>query len=155
MGQAMNRVQGQSSPPISDEFRQALEEIRLGRSLPAALETIIVRTANYDHALVVSAIQTQLEIGGNIAEVLTNIALMIRERVKLKGEISVASAEGRLSAVVLLALPVGMGLLIRVMNGTYLDPLFTTNEGKLLLGMAAVLMIVGGLILNKLVAIEV
>lgn len=154
-GQAMNRVRGQTTPPLSDEFRHALEEIRLGRSLSAALETMVVRTANYDLALVVSAIQTQLEIGGNVAEVLSNIASMIRERVKLKGEIAVASAEGRLSAIVLLAMPVGMGLLIRVLHPTYLNPLFGTPEGKLLLIIGGALMLVGGLILNRLTAIDV
>lgn len=155
VGQAMKRIQGQTTPPIAEEFRHALEEVRLGRSLSAALETMVVRTGNYDLTLVVSAIQTQLEIGGNLAEVLSNIASMIRERVKLKGEIAVASAEGRLSAVVLLAMPIGMGLIIRVMNGTYLDPLFNTAEGKLLLIFGAALMVAGAAILNRLTAIDV
>ncbi|MEN6304782.1 MAG: type II secretion system F family protein, partial [Armatimonadia bacterium] len=155
VGQAMNRVQGQMPPPIATEFRNALEEMRLGRSLADALETMVARTSNYDLALVVSAVQTQLEIGGNIAEVLSNIASMIRERVKLKGEIAVASAEGRLSATVLLAMPVGMALVIRIMNGSYLDPLVSTAEGRLMLATGAALMVLGALILNKLTAIEV
>jgi tight adherence protein B len=155
VAQGMNRIQAQTGPPIAEEFRRSLEEIRFGRSLSAALETMVVRTANYDLALVVSAIQTQLEIGGNMAEVLEKIATMIRERVKLKGEVSIAAAEGRLSAAILVAMPFVMGLAIRAMNPSYLEPLTGSAEGRILLIVAAVLMIVGAWILSKLTAIEV
>lgn len=155
VGQAMHRVQTQCTPPISEEFGRAIEEIRFGRSLSVALETMVIRTANYDLALVVSAIQTQLETGGNMAEVLAKIATMIRERVRLKGEVAIASAEGRLSAAILLAMPFVMGFAIRFMNPSYLNPLVTTPEGKVMLVIGISLMLLGAWVLNKLTSIEV
>jgi len=154
VGQAMTLIQGQSGPPISQEFQRSLEEIRLGQSLSAALESMVLRTGNYDLALVVSAIQTQLEIGGNMAEVLERISAMIRERVQLKTEIAIAASEGRISSIVLLALPIVMATLIHIVNPHYLEPLTTTMFGRVILGGAIGLMILGGAILNRLTAIE-
>lgn len=154
VGQAMHRVHAQTGPPMADEFGRALEEIRFGHSLADALEGMVSRTNNYDLALVVSAIQIQLDVGGNMAEVLDKIGNMIRERVRLKGEITVAASEGRLSSVVLLALPPAMGILIRVLNPHYLDPLLTTPTGKLMLAGGVVLMLVGAWILNRMTAID-
>lgn len=153
--QGMSRVQAQTMPPISQEFGRTLEEVQLGRSLSDALETMVARTDNYDLALVVSAVQTQLETGGNMAEVLAKISSMIRERVRLQGEINVASSEGRFSAVILIALPIGLTLLLRVMSPAYLQPLVTTGEGKLMIVAAVTLLISGALILRRLVAIRV
>lgn len=155
VGQAMHRVQAQSAPPLAEEFGRALEEIRLGRSLADALEGTVLRSANYDLALVVSAIQTQLEVGGNMSEVLEKIASMIRERVRLKEEVAIAAAEGRLSAVVLVAMPLVMVLLIRILNPQYLDPLTGTYVGRLMLATAGVLMVLGALVLRKLTTIDV
>jgi tight adherence protein B len=116
---------------------------------------MVARTANYDLALMVCAVQTQLETGGNMAEVLGKIASMIRERVRLQGEISVGSAEGRFAAVILIALPIALLLLLRIMSPNYLEPLFTTTIGQLILGAAGLLMIVGAIILKRLTTIRI
>lgn len=154
-GQALNRVHAQMLPPVADEVGRTLEEIRFGRSLATALEAMVARTGSYDVALVVSAIQTQLETGGNMSEVLDKIAAMIRERVWLKGEITIAASEGRLSAIVLVILPIAMTLLIQTLNPSYLKPLFATSTGHIMLGIAILLMLVGSWSLHRLTSIEV
>jgi tight adherence protein B len=155
LNQGIKRAQTQTLPPLSEEFARTLEEVQLGRSLSDALETMVVRTNNYDLALVVQAVQTQLEVGGNMAEVLGRIATLIRERVKLQGEINIASAEGRLSAIILTGLPIGVGLFIHFVSPRYLDPMFHTHIGRVIFGSAAGLMILGVLLMRRLIAIKV
>jgi len=155
LAQAMKRVQGQTQPPFADELSRALEEVQLGRSLAESLDGITTRTANYDLTLLVSATQAQLETGGNMAEILDKIATMIRERVKLQGEIAVSTAEGRLSTGILLGLPVGMILLLRMTNPTYLLPLVQTAEGRVIALAAAAMMVTGAMILRRLTCIRV
>jgi len=148
-------IASQMHPPISEEFFRVVEEVQFGTSLSAALDNLIDRTQDYDLELVVSAVQTQLEIGGNLAEILDNIGGMIRERVKLSGEIAAATAEGRLSASVLLALPFGVAFLLNISNPTYMDPLFTTSLGNILLAIGGGLMVLGAIVIKKLVTIDI
>lgn len=154
ISRGLELVRSQMHPPISEEFGRVLEETQFGISLPEALDGIIVRSANYDVELVVAAIQTQLELGGNLAEVLTNISGMIRERVKLSGEIAAATAEGRFSAGILLAMPIAIAFAINIINPGYIEPLFTTTLGMIMLGVGGVLMVTGALIIRKLIAVE-
>ena len=154
MGQAMTLVRAQMPPPISVEFGRVLDEVTFGRSLEEALSNLIVRTQNEDLELIVVAVQTQMALGGNLAEILNNIADMIRERVSLAREIAVASAEGKLSAYILLALPLLMGVGIQLINPGYLTPLLTNTLGHLLLGAGGLLMLSGALIIKRLVIIE-
>lgn len=153
-GQAMKLVQAQMPPPISAEFGRVLDEVTFGRSLDEALSNLIVRTRNEDLELIVVAVQTQLALGGNLAEILDNIAGMIRERVQLSREIAVASAEGRLSAYILVMLPLLMAAGIQFLNPGYLNPLLTNSLGHLLLGTGGVLMLSGALILKRLITIK-
>ena len=151
----MQLVESQMHPPISVQFGRVLEEVEYGISLPEALDGIVLRTRNYDVELLVAAVQTQLELGGNLAEVLGNISGMVRERVKLQGEISTATAEGRLSAGVLLVMPFAMALIIQMINPGYLAPLFNSFLGLLMTGIGMGLIVIGGLILRKLVTVEI
>ncbi len=155
IARGLKLIETQMHPPISVEFGRVLEEVSFGISLPDALDGIVMRTNNYDVELLVAAIQTQLELGGNLAEVLDNIAEMVRERVRLSGEISAATAEGRLSAGILVAMPFAIGVIISIISPGYLQPLFTTPLGLLLLGVGAVLLLVGGLILKKLITVDI
>lgn len=90
-----------------------------------------------------------------MAEILDKIATMIRERVKLQGEIAVSTAEGRLSTTILLGLPIGITLLMRAVNPGYLDPLVQTVEGRYIAGAAVVLMVTGAVMLQRLSAVRV
>ncbi len=148
-------IASQMHPPISEEFFRVVEEVQFGASVSEALDHLVDRTQDYDLELVVSAVQTQLEIGGNLAEILDNIGGMIRERVKLSGEIAAATAEGRLSAGILLALPFGIAFVMNITNPGYMDPLFTTKLGHLLLFTGLVLMGLGAIVIKKLVTIDI
>ena len=147
-------IQTQMHPPIAEEFGRVVEEVQFGASLAEALDNLIVRTDDYDLELIVAAVQTQLEVGGNLAEVLGNIGYMIRERVKLSGEVAAATAEGRLSAGILLAMPFGIAFAVNLLNPGYLAPLFNTQLGLMLIGAGGGLMLMGGLIIKKLVDVD-
>ena len=144
----------QLGPPITEEFERVVDEVRLGQSLDRALDHLLDRTGNYDLELIVSAVQTQLSVGGNLAEVLDNISSMIRERVRLSGEIAAATAEGRMSAVILGGMPFAMAFLINIVSPGYITPLFHSGFGLVLLGVAGGMMLTGILIIKKMLDVD-
>ena len=148
-------VASQMHAPISEEFDRLLREVRVGISVTEALDSMLTRSNSYDLELVIAAIQTQLTMGGNLAEVLDNIAGMIRERVRLQGEINAATSEGRMSASILVAMPIIMGVAISVINPTYMEPLFTEKLGLMMLGGAGLLMLAGMAIIHKMLDIDI
>jgi tight adherence protein B len=152
---AMQVVRTQMHPPIAHELGRVVDEVQYGIPMEHALDNLIARTGSYDLELIVAAIQTQLTVGGNLAEIFDSIAEMIRERVKLLGEMQAATAEGRLSAGILVAMPFGMALIVNTMSPGYLAPLFHTQLGLVLIGVGASLMVVGGLVMRKLIDIDV
>lgn len=147
-------VVAQMDPPITEEFEHVVDEVRLGQSLEVALSHVTTRTGNYDLELIMSAVQTQLAIGGNLAEVLDNIAGMIRERVRLAGEIAAATAEGRMSATLLGGMPFAMAFLINMVSPGYISPLFHKPLGLAMLGVAGGMMLVGILVIRKMLAVD-
>ena len=148
-------ISSQMHPPISEEFRRVLQEVQVGISVSEALGNMLMRTASYDLELVVAAVQTQLTMGGNLSEVLDNISSMIRERVRLQGEINAATSEGRLSAAILVAMPFGMMLLLSIVNPNYLQPLFHERAGIMMLIGVGLLMVSGLVIIRKLLDIAI
>ncbi len=148
-------VSSQMHPPISEEFQRVLQEVQVGISVSDALDGLLMRSDSYDLELVVAAMQTQLTMGGNLSEVLDNIAGMIRERVRLQGEIDAATSEGRMSAGILVAMPIGMALVISVVSPGYLDPLFQERLGLMLLMGAGGLMLTGIIIIKKMLDIDI
>jgi tight adherence protein B len=152
---AMQVVRAQMHPPIAEEFGRVVDEVQYGIPLELALDNLVARTASYDLELIVSAVQTQLAVGGNLAEIFDSIAEMIRERVRLLGELQAATAEGRLSAGILLAMPFVMAFLVNIMSPGYLAPLFKTQLGLIMVGMALLLMGFGAIVMRKLIDIDV
>ena len=148
-------VASQMHPPIAEEFERMLREVQVGISVSEALDNMLARTDSYDLELVVAAVQTQLTMGGNLSEILDNIAGMIRERVKLQGEINAATSEGRMSASILVAMPIVMAVAISVINPGYLNPLFTTKMGLMMLIGAGLLMATGIVIIKKMLDIDI
>jgi tight adherence protein B len=144
----------QMGPPITEELERVVDEVRLGQSLDLALTHVLDRTGNYDLELIISAVQTQLSIGGNLAEILDNISGMIRERVRLAGEIAAATAEGRFSAFILGGMPFALALLINVVSPGYMAPLFGSPFGLMLLGAAGGMMLMGILVIKKMLDID-
>jgi tight adherence protein B len=153
--QSIDLVVEQMSPPVSTEFARAQTEIRLGRSVEDALGTVAKRTQSEDFTWVVTAIGIQRDVGGNLAEVLDVVAATIRDRGALKRQISGLTAEGRLSAWILMLLPFVLVGLIAVVNPVYLSGLFATVPGLIMVFIGGALLIIGAIWLRNVVTIEV
>lgn len=152
---AVQLIGSQMQPPIADEFRRLGAEVQMGMSTEDALNNLVERTRCYDLELLVAAVQIHLTVGGNLSEVLDNISGTIRERVRLQGEIAAATAEGRMSAAVLLAMPFAIAIVINIINPGYIRPLFTTPIGLALTLTAGVLMGIGAMVIRRMIEIDV
>ena len=153
--QSVDLVVEQMAPPVSTEFARAQTEIRLGRAVEDALESVAERTQSMDFTWAVTAIGIQRDVGGNLAEVLDVVAATIRDRGALKRQIAGLTAEGRISAYILIGLPFVLLFLLSVVNPEYLGSLFTTGPGLVMLLIGAVLLVIGGIWLRNIVTIEV
>lgn len=128
--QAMDAVGREMPPPISIEFRRVVREIGLGIDNDRAFNNLLRRVPSDDLDLMVTAISVQQEIGGNLAEILEIIGYVIRERIRIKGEIAVLTAQGQLSGYIISALPVVMGLLLYAMNQEYIGRMIFTCDAR-------------------------
>ncbi len=153
--QGVDTVVRESTGPMGAELNRALVEARLGVPIEDALETVATRMGSVDFAWVVMAIRIQREVGGNLAEVLTQVAATMRERERLRRQVEVLSAEGRLSAVVLGGLPVVFIVYLVLVRPEYIGLLVTTPLGILMIIMGVTLLAVGTLWLRKVVKVEV
>jgi Flp pilus assembly protein TadB len=153
--QALDAVVREDSQPIAGEFSRALAEARLGGRLEDGLEAVATRMNSDDLHWTVLAIRIQEGVGGNLAEVLLTIAGTIRERGYLRRQVRALSAEGRLSAYVLIALPLVVGAWLFIGSKGYMRPLYTTHLGEFLLLIASVLVVVGTLWMRKMIKIEI
>jgi tight adherence protein B len=152
--QAMDAAARQGDPPMSAELNRALIESRLGMPTEDALERIGDRMESADFSWVVMAIRIQREVGGNLAELLMTVAETLRERERLRRQVQVLSAEGRLSGIILGLLPVAFAAYLAVARPDYLRPL-TTPFGIVLSVVAMVLMVVGTIWVARVVRVEV
>ncbi len=149
--QAIDALVQEAASPTRDEFQRALFETQLGHTLPTALRSLAARVRSEDFDWVVQAIEIQREVGGDLAGVLDNVTRTIRDRTRVRRQIDTLTAEGRLSGIVLLALPVVVMLFIAVVNPSYLTDLFTTFAGTVMLIIGGSLMVVGALWLRRIV----
>jgi tight adherence protein B len=155
LNQAIGSVVREGTRPTAEEFGRALTEVRLGAELEDALDGLATRLRCYDLSLVVMAIRTSREVGGNLAEVLQITAMTMRERSQLRQQVKVLSAEGRISAKVLIALPLVMAAYLLVFKRGYLNPLVNTGVGIVLFAGGGLLLGIGSFWLSRLVKIEV
>lgn len=153
--QGMELVSEEAPHPISSEFRRMLRETNLGYPLEAALDGMSERVPSEDLDLVITVVKIQRQIGGNLAEILDKIVHTIRERLRIKGEINTLTAQGKLQGIILTLLPPSMAVGIYMMNPEFMLPLFTTVLGKLMLGVAFILQMMGGFMIKKIVEIKV
>jgi tight adherence protein B len=153
--QAMNAVATELPPPISDEFRRVVQEMQLGLSMQQAMHNMLRRIDSDDLDLMITAINVQREVGGNLADILDVISFTIRERVRIKGEIRTLTAQGRASAYVITFLPIGLTLLLLVLNRDYMMRLFTHVCGWIMVGTGILLIASGAFALMKITDIEV
>jgi tight adherence protein B len=153
--QAVDAVVRQGTPPIADELRKALVETRLGAPIEEALDDVADRMDSKDFRWVVMAIRVQRQVGGNLAEVLSNTAATLRERERLRRQVQVLAAEGKLSAYILFGLPIVFALYLELVRPEYIKPLLTDPIGWVMLSGMAILLTVGGFWLRKVVKVEV
>jgi tight adherence protein B len=153
--QAMNTVAKNASPPISEEFGRATREIALGIPVDDALQHMVQRNRSEDFDLMVTAVQIQRAVGGNLAEILDTIAHTIRERVRIHGEIRTITAQARLSGIIITLLPIGLALFLFFVQPSYFAPMVKHTLGWVMLGTGAFSIMVGTAIIQKIVRIEV
>jgi tight adherence protein B len=159
--QAMESVAKEMPAPISEEFRRVVQEVTLGVSTEKALDNLVRRIPSDDLDLVVTAIKVQREVGGNLAEILDTISHTIRERVRIKGEIRVLTAQMKFSGIFLSLLPIFLFIAIYIINREYISILIDRESntpfpcGYIAIALAIVLIIVGYLVMNRFTKIEV
>jgi tight adherence protein B len=155
LAQALDAVVREDSQPAAGEFSRALAEARIGASVEDALDAVAVRMDSVDLRWTVMAIRIQREVGGNLAEVLSQTVATMRERASLRRHVRALSAEGRLSGYVLIALPLTLAAWLFLTDRSYLRPLWTTPLGVLLVIVAAVLFVIGVIWMRAAVKVEV
>jgi tight adherence protein B len=155
LASGFNLVAHEMSDPIAGEFSRTFEEQNLGKPLEEALEDLTKRVPNLDLKFFVTAIILQRQTGGDLAEILDKIGHLIRERFQIWGQVQALTGEGRLSGIVLLALPPVLFVVVYRMNPDYLMLLFTDDLGKKMLVGGVITQIVGALVIRKIVNIRV
>ncbi len=153
--QAMESVASELPPPISQEFRRVVQEMQLGLGMEQALANMLRRIDSDDLDLMITAVNVQREVGGNLADILDVISFTIRERVRIKGEVRTLTSQGRMSGYVISFLPIGLGLLLMVLNRDYIMLLFQETCGWIMLAIAAILISSGAFAISKITDIEV
>jgi tight adherence protein B len=153
--QALDGIVREGSEPMATEIGKALAESRLGVPIEQTLDGVAERMDSRDFGWVVMAIRVQREVGGNLGGVLTSVSATMRERAMLRRHVRGLSAEGRLSAYILIALPVLLTTFMVLVRRDYIEPLYTTVLGYLLIGVALVMLSIGSFVMSRLVKVEV
>lgn len=150
-----NMISTEMGAPLGKEFGRVFEEQNLGVPIEEALRSMAERVPNIDLQFFVTAVILQRQTGGDLAEILDKIGRLVRERFQIWGQIQALTGEGRLSGIVLLALPVVLFLVVYQMNRSYIMVLFTEPMGKKMLAGAVVMQVLGALAIRKIINIKV
>src|SRR5690348_12573248 len=151
---ALETVAAKSQPPVSTEFERVATEITLGTSVEDALSSLLLRINSPDLEFIVTAILLHGRVGGNLAEVLDNISDTLRDRLQTKRDMSVLTAQSRASATIITGLPILLALGLYVFVPGYYAPMTSTWVGYVLLGFAALMVLIGNLIIQRMTALE-
>jgi tight adherence protein B len=155
LASGFNLVSTEMTDPIGTEFSRVYEEQNLGIPLEEALQSLADRVPNLDLKFFSTAVILQRQTGGDLAEILDKIGYLVRERFKIWGQIQALTGEGRLSGVVLLALPPLLFLAVYRLNPDYVSVLFTDPMGRQMLAGAAIMQVIGALVIRKIINIKV
>ncbi|MBL8131481.1 MAG: type II secretion system F family protein [Anaerolineae bacterium] len=154
--QSMEAIARDAPEPTSTEFKRVVQEVQLGIDMEDGLAHLLTRVDSEDLDLVITAVNIQREVGGNLAEILDVISHTIRERIKLKGEIRVLTAQGRITGYVISGLPIILALFLYGINPTYMGNLFENRAcGWPLLGIGLALIGIGFAVVQKIVDIDI
>ena len=141
--------------PMAEEFRRVYDQQKFGLPLNQALLSLLDRVPLMDVRMLVTAIAIQREVGGNLSEVLDKIAHTIRERMRIRGQVRIYTAQGKMTGTVLAALPIVLGLLIIALNRNYFQILFEHKYGLFMIGAAILLEILGYFWIRKIIHIKI
>jgi len=151
MAAAIEMVSQDSVQPVASEFGEVFKQQNFGLPLREALMQMLDRVPSQDLRVLVTAILVQRETGGNLVEILDRTVFIIRERLRIQGEIRIQTAQGRMTGWILSALPVLMLLVINVLNPGYSKILLTDPIGKTLIYIGVALIVVGSIVINRIV----
>lgn len=151
---AVDAAAQESQSPTSEEMRRVITETSLGRDLLDSLNDTSERMKNEDFVWIAQAIQINREVGGNLAEVLDQVGETIRERSEIKGHIRALAAEGKFSAYILMAMPIGIVAMLMLVNPSYMNKMFTNPLGWGMIAAACILMTIGGLWMRKIIDLK-
>ena len=152
--QAMENVSKDMQPPISNEFALVIREMRYGVKMEDALNHMVLRTQNPDLALLVSAVLTSSQVGANLTDILDNIASTIKDRLKIRDEVRVLTAQGRMSGMIIGLLPVFITLMLMLMNPDYIMTFIGSLLGKIMIAVGIFLEVIGFFAVKKVVDIK-
>lgn len=153
--QSMELVARETPPPMGQEFARVIREVGLGLSPEKALENLVRRINSDDLDLLVTAIKVQHEVGGNLSKILDTIGNTIRERVRIKGEIKVLTAQQSLAGYIISGMPLALAGVMLLLNPAYILKLFTPGWTLCLPVCGGLGIVIGFLVMKKIVAIEV
>jgi len=148
-------VGSEMDEPLAKEFRRVFEEQNFGIPIEEALEDLSARVPNMDLRFFATAVILQRSTGGDLAEILDKIGHLVRERLQILGQVQALTGEGRLSGIVLLAMPPALFLFMLKLNPEYVMQLFTDELGHYMLGIAVVTQTIGALVIKKIITIKV
>ncbi|HBL83483.1 MAG: hypothetical protein A2Y17_10625 [Clostridiales bacterium GWF2_38_85] len=154
LNQAFETIATEMSEPLSKEFMRVCTETKYGTPIEKALNAMVDRIGSDDLMLTISAINIQRQVGGNLSEILQSISDTIKGRLKLKSEIKVLTATGRISGLVIGLLPVGLGFMIFLLNPSYMLGFIESGIGRMLLGLCVVMETIGFLVVKKIISIK-
>jgi tight adherence protein B len=153
--QAVESVVKEGQNPIAQEFSLFLQETRVGVGFSEALNNLDRRVGSDDLTLVVMAIDTARKTGGNLTEIFEKIASTIRERLRIEGRIRTLTAQGRLQGWIVGAMPVIIGIAMMIVDPTLMLPFLHSRVGLVVIGAVAVLILAGGLVIRKIIRIDI
>jgi tight adherence protein B len=152
---SLEMIHREFQEPLSGEFRRTFEEHNLGLPLDMSLQKLAKRVPSLDVHFFVSAVLLQKRTGGNLAEILDKLAYVIRERFKLRGRIRAVSAHGRMTGLALTCIPIGVAVIMFYVNPDYLHFFLYDDVGRIMLGSAVLLQVIGYMVIKQIVKIEV
>jgi tight adherence protein B len=155
LAQAMDAAASQLQPPIADELRRSLREADLGSSMEETLTALSRRVDSRDLDMVITAILIQRSVGGNLAEVLDNVAYTMRERARIKGEIRTLTTPQRMTGYIVAAVPLALAGLFFIVNPDYMSVLITDPIGRVMLALAAAWEVIGIVIIRRILAVDI
>jgi tight adherence protein B len=153
--QALASVAKNANPPINEEFGRATREIALGINVDDALNHMVDRNKSEDFDLMVTAVQIQRVVGGNLAEILDTIAFTIRERIRIQGEIRTLTAQARTSGIIITLLPFALAVALAFISPSYFGPFLSDPLGHIMIGIGVISIAIGAAAIQKIVKIEV